>query len=105
MDRGTQESPCPADEEDSKVFARKAEMGWTNRDVRLPPASLDTSPGEKYKKSKKTKNKLRMKQNSEKKYTENLTVFYSNSGDSSVTEVIRTSTRFILDIIPLISLF
>lgn len=46
-----------------------------------------------------------MKPNSEKKYTENLTVFYSNSGDSSVTEVIQTSTMFILDLIPFVSLF
>lgn len=27
MARGTQESPCPADGEDSNVFARRAEMG------------------------------------------------------------------------------
>lgn len=43
---GTQASPSPEAVEDSNSFARKAEMGWTNRELTLP---LDTSAGEKYK--------------------------------------------------------
>lgn len=47
---GTQESPRPVAGEDSNVFARKAEMGWTKRDVALP---LDTSAREKYETNRK----------------------------------------------------
>lgn len=39
---GTQVSPRPVAAEDSNVLARKAEMGWTSRDVTLP---LDASAG------------------------------------------------------------
>lgn len=56
MDKRVQASaPCSTDGGDNKVLARKAEMGWTSRDVRLPPDPASTKTKQKTSKKKKKK--------------------------------------------------